>query len=150
MNSISKDQIQDVFMNIDLLPVQESKVSRAWRLRDDLIYVECKPGAKITLEDAIMDMKISQEMMKGSSYWGLVVEMANIDSISKEARIYYSREQNSNQKIKGVGLIANSVFTRVIANFFIGFERSVSPIRVFNSKESAFDWILNILENQKV
>ena len=100
---------------------RQTRCSKAWLIGDDLIFVECKADAEIVLEDAIEDMRLSEEMIASSSRFATLIDTANIKSISKEARDWYSQVQNDNPRNISVALVVNSFYTRVIANFFLGF-----------------------------
>lgn len=134
---------------LDNSPHCETRVSKAWMFDSNIVYVICKDNADITLEDAIEDMAASEMMRKNIVEWAIVIDMKNVNSISKEAREYYSKYQDETQHNVGVALIAKSVFTRVIANFFIGFEKHSSPFKVFNSEELALEWIIEKFPQNK-
>ena len=75
--------------------------------------------------------------------------MANIKSVSKEARDWYSKIQNDNPRNISVALVVDSFYTRIIANFFLGFKNSRTIMKIFNEKDLAIEWIYKQLEIQK-
>ena len=126
---------------------RQTRCSKAWLIGDDLIFVECKADAEIVLEDAIEDMRLSEEMIASSSRFATLIDTANIKSISKEARDWYSQVQNDNPRNISVALVVNSFYTRVIANFFLGFKNSRTEMKIFNEIDPAIEWIYKELEN---
>ncbi len=126
-----------------------TRCSKAWQVAEDIIYVECKENAEIELEDAKEDMPLSEELMKDASHFVTIIEMANIKSVSKEARDWYSKIQNDNPRNISVALVVDSFYTRIIANFFLGFKNSRTIMKIFNEKDLAIEWIYKQLEIQK-
>ena len=127
----------------------QTRCSKAWLIGEDIIFVECKENAEIKIEDAKEDMKLSEELMKDAGHFGTIIEMANIKSISKEARDWYSKVQNDNPRNISVALIVDSFYTRIIANFFLGFKNSRTIMKIFNEKDTAIEWIYEQLEINK-
>ena len=70
----------------------------------------------------------------------------NIKSISKQARDWYSQAQNDNPRNVSVALIVNSFYTRIIANFFLGFKNSRTEMKIFNEKDDAIEWLYEQLD----
>ena len=124
----------------------QTRCSKAWLIGEDIIFVECKENAEIKIEDAKEDMKLSEELMKDTGHFGTIIEMANIKSISKEARDWYSKVQNDNPRNISVALIVDSFYTRIIANFFLGFKNSRTIMKIFNEKDTAIEWLYEQLE----
>jgi hypothetical protein len=124
-----------------------TRCSIAWVVGDDIIYVECNESAEIELKDAKEDMQLSEELMAGVSCFGTIINMANIKSVSKDARDWYSQVQNDNPRNVSVALIVNSFYTRIIANFFLGFKNSRTEMKIFNEQSNAIEWLYKQLEN---
>ena len=125
---------------------QHTRCSKAWVIGDDIIYVESKKSAEIDLEDAKEDMQLSEVLMADVSRFGTIVDMANIKSISKEARDWYSQVQNDNPRNISVALVVSSFYTRIIANFFLGFKNSRTEMKIFNEKDDAIEWLYKELD----
>ena len=129
---------------------QHTRCSKAWVIGGDIIYVESKKSAEIDLEDAKEDMQLSEVLMADVSRFGKIVNMANIKSISKDARDWYSQVQNDNPRNVSVALIVNSFYSRIIANFFLGFSNSRTEMKIFNKKEDAIEWLYVKMEIKKI
>lgn len=127
-------------------PEHQTRSSKSWVIGGNIIFVESKDSAEIELKDAKEDMQLSEELMAGVSRFGTIVDMANIKSISKEARDWYSQVQNDNPRNVSVALVVNSFYTRIIANFFLGFKNSRTEMKIFNEKDAAIEWLYEQLE----
>ena len=124
-----------------------TRSSRSWVIGDNIIFVDSKESIEIELEDAKEDMQLAEELMAGVSRFGTIVDMANIKGISKEARDWYSQVQNDNPHNISVALVVSSFYTRIIANFFLGFKNSRTEMKIFNEQSNAIEWLYKQLEN---
>ena len=140
---------ENFYTLLKLAREHQTRCSKAWLVGEDIIFVECNENVEIEIEDAKEDMELSEELMKDASHFGTIIEMANIKSISKEARDWYSKVQNDNPRNISVALIVDSFYTRIIANFFLGFKNSRTIMKIFNEKDTAIEWIYEQLEINK-
>jgi hypothetical protein len=127
----------------------QTRCSNAWLIGDDVIFVECKANAEIELEDAKEDMQLSEKLVSDVGHFATVIDTANIKGISKEARDWYSQVQNDNPRNVSVALIVNSFYTRIIANFFLGFKNTRTEMKIFDEKDDAIEWAYEQLEVNK-
>ena len=135
------NQTENFYKLLEAALEHQTRCSKAWLIGDDVIFVECKANAEIELEDAKEDMRLSEEMIAGVSRFATIIDTANIKSISKEARDWYSQVQNDNPRNVSVALVVNSFYTRIIANFFLGFSNSRTEMKIFNEKDEAIKWL---------
>jgi hypothetical protein len=140
------NKVENFYKLVQEAHEHQTRCSKAWLIGDDIIYVECKTNVEIGIEDAKEDMKLSEEMIAGVSHFGTIIDTANIKSISKEARDWYSQVQNDNPHNICVALVVNSFYTRIIANFFLGFSNSRTEMKIFNQKDDAIEWLYQKLE----
>ena len=141
------NEVENFYKLVEEAHEHQTRCSKAWLVGDDIIFVECKASAEIELKDAKEDMRLSEEMIAGVSRFGTIIDTANIKSISKEARDWYSQVQNDNPHNICVALVVNSFYTRIIANFFLGFSNSRTEIKIFNQKDDAIEWLYEKLKN---
>ena len=66
--------------------------------------------------------------------------MRLIKSISRDARMYYANERTASIQ-RATALLVDSPLTRVIANFFMGLNRPLSPSRMFTDQTQAIRWL---------
>lgn len=72
----------------------------------------------------------------------LIVDFKNMKSQTKESRDYYSKDPRHAATHTATALVVNNAVTRMIANFFIGLNKAVKPVRLFDDYQSAVQWIL--------
>lgn len=124
----------------------QTRCSKARLVLNNIIYVEFKSQAEIELDDAKEDMQLSEKLVSGVSQSSTIIDTENTKSILKEARDWYSQIENDNPRNVSVALIVNSLYTSIIANFFLGFKNSRTGMNVFNKKVEAIKWLYKKLE----
>lgn len=123
----------------------DTKTTKFWLVNAHILIAEPKKGADITLKDAIEGVAIVVKMAK-SGKWVLVVDMRQVNSVTKEARDYYSNDDVASGRC-GIAMLVNSYFSKIIANFFIAYAKPAYPIQLFTSKEKAIHWLKTLLKN---
>ena len=142
--------VQNFYESIKVSTEHQTRCSKAWLIENNIIFVECKENAEIHLEDAKEDMELSARLVEDVNYFATIIDTANIKSISKQARDWYSQAQNDNPRNVSVALIVNSFYTRIIANFFLGFKNSRTEMKIFNEKDDAIEWLYKELDFNEI
>lgn len=60
--------------------------------------------------------------------------------ITREARDF-ARKIEPKQPFTACAVVVNSLAYKILANFYVVFHKPVKPFKVFNSKESAIQWL---------
>jgi hypothetical protein len=106
---------------------------------DGYILTRVKPGSEIQLQDAKDNTAAVIKLSSGIIY-PILVDLREIKSISKEARNHFSM-RGRKPNVSAVAMLVKSPVSRIIGNFFIGFNRPVIPIRLFSAEKSAITWV---------
>jgi hypothetical protein len=101
-------------------------------LRDGL-HDEAAAAANIDAQEKIRD-KIGVRQTRA------VIDMRRVRAISREAREYYANERTASIQ-QATALLVGSKLTQVIANFFMGLNKPVSPTRMFTNPDEALAWL---------
>lgn len=72
-----------------------------------------------------------------------LVRMGPVSKVTREARQVFSESEVNARLASRVALIATNSISRIIGNFFLGFNRSHRPTRLFADEASAIDWLLS-------
>lgn len=107
------------------------------KVEDGIAYAELYIE-DITLEVAMQMVETRYNVTNGNVY-PVVVDISRIKSVTKEARDFLSGGK-ATEKISAAALYTNSLISRIVANFFLGFSRPDIPIRIFTSKAEALKW----------
>ena len=97
---------------------------------------------KQTLEKAIENIDAQEKVRDelGKEMTRVVIDMREAKSITRDAREYYAGERTCSIQ-RATALIIKSNTSRVIANFFIGFNKPITPLRMFTSSDEAIKWL---------
>ena len=72
------------------------------------------------------------------------MDIRNVKTVSKESRSIYSSEDTGRCLSAAALLIGNPV-SRIIGNFYLGINKTIMPVKLFNSEEDAFAWLKTFL-----
>ena len=128
-------------MATDVITTRTSKI---WLREDGLVQVVMLPNAEETLADA--QAAVAAGFKAGGEHRRpLLVDLRAVKSINREARVYYSSAEVA-QMITALGLLVGSPTSRMLANFFIGLNKSPVPTRLVTSEAEAIAWLTNFIE----
>ncbi len=114
---------------------------RIW-VEDGVVREVWSPATTITLEDAQKTIEGVARLSRGRLL-PLLVDTRNVNSVEREARECYAKNTES----CAVALVVKSALNRIIANFFLGLNRTMFfPARVFNDETEALNWLKGFLE----
>lgn len=114
-----------------------------WLDKSGIIVTVNNGGKEHTLEDAKQAITVFEKVAKHLPV-PLLVDFTKVKHMTREAREYYSSEENS-KKLKALGILTSSNIGRMVANFFIGINKVRTPVRIFNSYEEAMQWLKQYL-----
>jgi hypothetical protein len=102
------------------------------------------PGAEQTLADAQENVRISIQI-GGGKRRPLLVDLREIKSQTREARDYYGSEE-SGTCFSAAAVVVGSPVSRLLGNFFLGFNKSAhAPLKLFTSEQEAVEWLKTFL-----
>jgi hypothetical protein len=104
---------------------------------DGIATIRYKRNAVVT-EDMARQTLLEFATLAGSRRLVLLADLRNVKSITREARVAYG---NAAERYGGLALLAGSLSTQVIANFFIGLSRPKVPTQMFTDEQKALTWL---------
>ena len=110
-------------------------------LQHNLYLLKFEDDYEVELEDAI---EIDQAFIKitNNQPFCVVVDARNrYSSISNDARDFFANDPEILPIRKKIAIVINNMPTRMIANFFVKFNRPKTPTKVFNDYNKAIDWL---------
>src|ERR1043165_58746 len=117
----------------------EIRAFTTWLGDDNICYTVVKPNAVISIQDAMQNSASVKEVSEGKVY-PLLVDIREINSISKEARDHFTM-QGRTPGVTSIGLLVKSPVSRIIGNFFLGLNRSKVPVKLFTDEAKAVSWL---------
>jgi hypothetical protein len=126
----------------DIITTRTSKT----RLGDDgIIRSAMLPGAEDNLETAKENVSAGIKVSRGEKR-PLLLDISNIKSMDRDARIYYANSEKREGAEKAVALLIKSPLSRMIGNLFLGLNKSTLPTRLFTDENKALEWLKNFLD----
>ncbi|RMG19085.1 MAG: hypothetical protein D6730_22105 [Bacteroidetes bacterium] len=118
---------------------QQQQATELLRLDDSgIFHWNFVAGANITLADAQRAYRQVAKMLDGKKV-PVLVDMRAPVKIERAARQYYASEAK-NYFCAGA-IIVGSPFSKILANFFMGFNKPPMPMRVVNAEEEGMEWL---------
>jgi hypothetical protein len=114
-----------------------------WSDEDGISWAVLAENALIELEDAIQLADLARQTHKPDSPFLLVLDGRQIAGMSNEAR-NYGVSHGFSSMLKAMAIVVDSPATRILANFYMKFNRPKVPTRVFSDTQSAKAWLLAI------
>lgn len=108
-----------------------------------LIVGQFLPGAEVVLEDAVENVAVTARLTGGKAV-PVLVDLRRVRSQSAEARAYLAGEEATRVSC-AVALVIQSPLSRVVGNFYLGFNRPAVPTRLFTSVSEARTWLSGLL-----
>jgi len=144
MKIIKLSDVETVFPK-DCTPQIEDSVielpaTYVWK-KNQFIYIYPKPNETFNVQLARDQSRAIRDLffVKESKY-ALICDVRKAKQIDNETRDYYSSEEASKDLFAFV-FIVDSIFSQIIANFFVNLKSMPIPVRMFNSPDKAEKWL---------
>ena len=102
---------------------------------DGILHGVALPDSQQKLEDARENIECALKLSAGERV-PFLLDIRTTGTLSREARMFYAGEEGA-KAVSGLAMVADSAFTRVVANLFIRLAKGNFPVRLFPSAESA-------------
>ncbi|NTU83895.1 MAG: hypothetical protein HGA45_31730 [Chloroflexales bacterium] len=125
--------------------MEDELVTRSARLRleeDGIVRATVLPGVAQSLAEAQENFAAQIRLTQGQRH-ALLVDIRAGQSQDREAREFYTRSEAA-RVIRAVAILVESPMSRLIGNFFLGFNKPTIPLRLFSSDEEALGWLREI------
>lgn len=116
-----------------------TRTAKIWLGNDNIVRKIFLENAEETLADAWESSTAINELTLGKKL-PLMVDFTPLRSIDPEARSFYA-SKDAFEVISAAAAVTKSRISRVIGNFFLGFNKPEYPRRLFNDEDSALEWL---------
>ena len=106
---------------------------------DGILYATYKSGLKLTLDDVQNIVKERLVLLDGKSLPVLIID-AGVVSMDKSARDFLSSEDGISG-LKAAAIIENSLFSKMLINFFLKLTNPKLQVKAFGSHDEALNWL---------
>lgn len=120
-----------------------TRTARLWLGDDGILRKVFLPNAQETLQDALESEEVIRKL-SGNQKRPILVDFTALRSMDVEARDYYVSER-AGSLLKACGGVTQSMIGRVISNFFIGFNKPPTPVKLFATEQESLEWLKQFL-----
>jgi 23S rRNA U2552 (ribose-2'-O)-methylase RlmE/FtsJ len=112
-----------------------------WDESNNIVWGELKFDVQ-TLETAIENIDAQERIrvLLGKKMTRVLIDMREMKSMNREAREYFANERTCAIQ-RATALLVKSKLTKVMANFFMGLNKPITPTRMFTNPEEAVVWL---------
>lgn len=130
-------------IDLDHPPPDAEKTRTCLLWKRGIICGRFLPGVEVELEDAIENVRVTARLTEGKRL-PVMVDLRAVRSQSADARAYLAGQEATRVSL-AVALIIRSPVSRMLGNFYLGFNRPEVPTRLFTSVAEAEDWLSTYL-----
>lgn len=116
-----------------------TRTAKIWLDEHGICRFDVQTGERLELADAQEAFEAVLSISDGNSP-SILVDLRNMKAISKEAREYFSQEDNT-RKISALAFLVDSPLSKMLANFYIGLNPPGVPTKLFTKGEDAIPWL---------
>jgi len=110
-----------------------------------IIKIESSAGEFNEVSDTVAMRDANVELSSGGPYYILLDTTSGYAASTPEAnKLLASKEFSGNRQ--AIAIIAKSLASKIVSNFFIQFNKPHTPTKVFLSEASAIDWIKSLVK----
>jgi hypothetical protein len=117
----------------------ELRTAKIFVREDEIICVEIKDDVDIELADAIEHFETVKKISDGRKRLVLVYSGKGA-TITKEVRDFSSTPEAAEPTL-AQAIVVNNLASRIVANFYIQFNKPYQPVKLFTDESVAIEWL---------
>lgn len=106
---------------------------------DGVLFATYKAGLKLTLTDVKNIVEERLILLNGKQLPVLIID-SGVISMDKSARDFLSSEEGISG-LKSAAIIENSIFSKMLINFFLRLTNPKIQVKAFGNQEEALTWL---------
>lgn len=110
-----------------------------------IIHQSHSPDTEITLEDVKQDVDLYPILTEQKKAF-VLIDLNNVKSVEKQARDFLASDATANH-VSAAALVAQTMISKVLGNFFLGINKPPMPVKLFNSKEAGMEWLKQVIKS---
>lgn len=109
-------------------------------IKDNIIHTIYKSESDVTIDDIEANFKIRNQLQQGKKML-VLADVSQVWQFSKKAREFSGSTALSNITTAMGIVIGYSMPVRILANFFMNFNKPKTPTKLFKTEEKALSWL---------
>jgi hypothetical protein len=111
--------------------------------QENIYVLTFEDDYEVELEDAIEIDKAFIKITNNTKFSVIVDARDKFSSITNDARNFFANDPEIIPIREKIAIVVNNMPTKILANFFMRFNRPQTPTKVFNNLEEAVKWLSN-------
>lgn len=107
-------------------------------LINGIVFIESEDG-HMGIDEARESFAMTMSLSNNENTI-VYLDLSKVKYQTKEFRVFFSSKEVS-EKIKACAIFSDSIFGKMVANFYMGLNKPICPTRLFTSKEEAIKWL---------
>ncbi len=133
--------VKSIDKDFEFIDQIESDWSIIKRYTPNILYVKYKPGEdELDITFAKNQVKSVQQICEGRPHHIILDFTQTSINFSPEARAYFAENESHNNLRLSQAIIINSLAHKLVANFYMRFNKPKSPTVIVNNMEQAINW----------
>lgn len=121
--------------------------STIFRLYENRIYhVEIKKGERVTM-DVVKKGYLFLKENGGGTYFN-IFEFHSFSDVDPKVREWCALPINNKHTIIDA-IVINSLSQRILADFYVRYNKPIKPTRIFTSIDRAYDWVKEVMNEKQ-
>jgi len=121
--------------------ILQTKKAKITLSTDGIIHQEYNDNIDLTLEDSRIEMKVYEDLCQEKKR-PVLINIQNVKTVQRESRQFYASEEPA-LYISAAALIVGNPVSQIMANFFLGVNKTVMPVKLFTDPVKAAKWLSN-------
>lgn len=126
---------------IDKLTYIKLKHSEISYLHKNIYLLVFEDDYEIEIQDAVEIDKAFIKLLNGKKFSVIVDTRDCFTSTTNEARNFFANDPEILPIRKKIAIVINNMPTKLLANFFIRFNKPQTPTRLFTNYDKAMSWL---------
>ncbi|NQT62687.1 MAG: hypothetical protein HQ556_06990 [Candidatus Marinimicrobia bacterium] len=131
----------------DINKILKSRTAEILLAENGIIHQNHFPESEVTLEDVKQELAI-YPILSNNRKICVLIDLSNVKSVEKQARDYLASDATS-EFVLATALVAPTMVSRVLGNFFLGLNKPPIPVKLFRSKEEGLEWLMQLISSQR-
>lgn len=134
--------VESIDKDFEFIDQIETDWSIIKRYTPNILYVKYKSGdEELDINFAKNQVRSVQQICRGKPHHIILDFTQTAINFSPEAREYFAENESHNILRLSQAIIIKSLAHKLVANFYMRFNKPKSPTVIVNSKEQAINWI---------
>jgi hypothetical protein len=111
------------------------------RVDEKIIEIDYISDSNFELEDAIKANDAYYKISKRKPFASLIDARHKYGNITNEARVHYVTDEKTKTIRLAEAIVINNLPAKIIANFYIRYNKPSNPVKIFSKREDAINWL---------